>query len=113
MAQAKVCFLLHFLLPANKLNLLTVPRERTVALLMNFKKMHKKKVFSFPGSHCVDCVARDLHFTNFFAKYFTEHFLRCILDGTTVKAGNWLFFSSAPFLKFNNGCGFWQGLGTY
>lgn len=77
---------------------------------MDFQKMHEKMFFSFPGSHCVD---KELHFTDFFAKYFTPHFLQCILDGIIVKAGNWLFFSSAPFLKFNNGCGFWQGLGTY
>lgn len=109
MAETKVCFLLHFLFPANKLNLLTVPRERTVASLMNFKKMHEKVFFSFPGIHCVDCVARKI----FFAKYFTQRFLQCILDGIIVKAGNWLFFSSAPFLTFNNGCGFWQELDTY
>lgn len=72
-----------------------------------------EKRFSASLYHCVDCVARDLDFTNFFAKYFTQHFLQCMLDGTIVRAGNWLFFSSAPFLKFNNGCGLWQGLGTY
>lgn len=70
-------------------------------------------VFSFPGSHCVDCAAEEQNFTIFFAKYFTQHFLLHILNGIIVKAGNWLFFSSAPFLKFNNGCGFWLGLGTY
>lgn len=76
--------------------------------------MHEKVFFSFPGSHCVDCVARKLDFANFFfAKYFTQHFLQRILDSIIVKAGNWLFFSSTPFLRFNNGCGFWQGLGTY
>lgn len=75
MAEAKVCFLLHFPLPANKLNLLTVPRERTVALLMNFQKMHEKMFLGFPGSsRCVDCAASESDFTNFFAKYFTQHF---------------------------------------
>lgn len=48
--------------------------------------------FSFPGSHCV---ARELDFTIFFAKYFTQHFLQCILGGTFVKASNWGFFLSS------------------
>jgi len=46
MAVAKICFLLHLPLPADKLQLLTVPRERIVVRIHEFPKNAWKKCVS-------------------------------------------------------------------